>query len=358
MLDMYFNMYKIRFDKLTDLMNINEIDIPYGYCNLFINLEPIIMKLCDPKIDEWLRVSDSNKSFQIISNIINLLAHYRLFFSKHGIRSKIYLYYQQPDNEKQYNQNYIPTYRRNYISKFTNSSNNYILMDTLVNSKSIIKLILEYIDGVYFIDPCGIESSLIPLVIVNDQNDNKYTNFLLSDQVYDFQYVNYGFNILYSRQDNSKIINKSNVFHALSEKTKTDFKSLKPRMLPFILSITGDMFRNIYGIKGIGFAKSVKMLMGAIDSGIITHDMNNINLLIQVIKEDYRGTIRTNYHCVDLASQYNELSPGFLYQITEQLIDKFDNESLKEINDQYFSLHPIQLIELTSKPYSRNDIQF
>ena len=37
-----------------------------------------------------------------------------------------------------------------------------------------------------------------------------------------------------------------------------------------------------------------------------------------------------------------------LYVITSQIVDKFDNETLKKLNDKYFELYPIQLMELTS----------
>lgn len=359
MFDKYFIMHQIRYSKLEELFVENKIDIPHSQCNLFINFESMLIKMCTPSVNEYIEVAEKgNAHIEFAAHVLNLIAHYRLFFTKHGIKSKIYLYYQSPDNKRQYNQNYNPDYRKHYISKFTNGSVNFMLMDVVVNAFPMIKLIAEYIEGVYIIDPCGVETSLVPLTVINNTNDNKSTNLIISSYRYDIQYVNYGFSVIVPKSNDSVILTKSNIESDSSYIKGVDFKGIPMSLYPFILAISGDTIRNIYGIKGIGLKRAVNMVRTALQNGFITENIDNVNLLIQLVKERYRQHVRTNYQCVNISSQYNDMSPGAVYQIMEQIVDKFDNESLKEINDTYFVWNPIRLIELTSEPRSRKNIKF
>jgi hypothetical protein len=55
-----------------------------------------------------------------------------------------------------------------------------------------------------------------------------------------------------------------------------------------------------------------------------------------------------NFYCIDLDTQFQMLNIKDLYTINEQIVDKFDNASLKNINDQYFGSYPLYLLELTA----------
>ena len=55
-----------------------------------------------------------------------------------------------------------------------------------------------------------------------------------------------------------------------------------------------------------------------------------------------------NFYCTDIDFQLLSLNTRDHYNIISQLKDKFDNVSLKKINDKYFTEYPLQLIEVTS----------
>ena len=92
-MDVFFNMYKVKYSKLLDLLRENN-DINIGSddtVHIYINLETIILKMCNLETNQEISIN-KNAKLQFIANIINLAAHYRMFFTKHKIESKIFLY--------------------------------------------------------------------------------------------------------------------------------------------------------------------------------------------------------------------------------------------------------------------------
>ena len=50
--------------------------------------------------------------------------------------------------------------------------------------------------------------------------------------------------------------------------------------------------------------------------------------------------------CIDVDRQSNMVSEPQLLSITKQLVDKFENDALKNINSKYFEQYPINVVEL------------
>lgn len=347
-MDVIFNLFKVKYTKLDELImrQCKEIG-PDSKVNVFINLEPVLKKLVASNIDEYLKVKTEEKSFELISNIINLAAHYRLFFTKNKLYSKIYLYLNYPFKTNYKNRLINPDYRKNYQHKYTKDTKTLVLSNSLENVLPFVKIILEYIEGVYLIESDYIESALVPLIVTKEYPSNAL-NFIVTTDKYEYQYVNKGFYIIRPKQDVSYIVSRKNLIEMikLEEKVLTD-KTVNPDLYPFILSLLGDKYRNIEKIKRVGLTSILKMINSAIENNIIGKDVTNINILSNIIKEEYRGMILSNYYCIDLDTQYNLLNYKDLYEITSQIVDKFDNIALKKINDQYFSNYPIYLLELT-----------
>lgn len=348
-MNIYFNLFKVKFTKLYELINqYSLITNSDRGVNIFINLEEIVIKLCNPRVDEYLRVADENKHIELISEILNLASHYRLFFTKNGIKSNIYLYMQYPFNGVQKNIVFNKDYRKYYSYKFNNDISYFALSEALKSAIPLTKIVLEYVEGVYFIECENIENSLVPKVIM-EHTKNNYVNFIVSTGVYDYQYVNHGCNIIISKQDKSTILTSDNIIRYICDTNEISTNTrITSKMLPFILSIIGSKYRNIYNIKGFGLKKTFKLLEKALTEGLITPNIDNINILLGAIKSGYRDVILNNYYCIDILFQYGQLNAKDIHDITSQLIDKFDNVSLKKLNDKFFEKHPINLIELTS----------
>lgn len=356
-MELYFNLFKIKYEKLLELLREDEdIYIKFGdTVNVFINLEPIFMKLCNPMVNNKLKTRGKHQ-FEFISCVINLAAHYRWFFTKNRINSRIFLYCPSPTNLQYKNSNYNKDYRVHYNFKFTERGGNLLLHKMIVESIPFIQLITEYLDGIYFIVSNNIENSLVPYIVLNhndeEDDDIEYAaNFVVSSSLYDIQYVNKKCNILLPKQDKSMLLSRKNVipYIMVANECETGL-NIGPKMIPFILSIIGNKNRNIYNIKGMGIKTTFKLLEQALKLKVISNDVTSIHMLLDVIKSQYREELLNNYYCTDIDSQVSQLNLKDKHDVIDQMIDKFDNVALKQINDRYFKYHPLQLIELTQKP--------
>lgn len=347
-MDATFNLFKVRFTILDDLLSSEcKYLTKDSKVNIFINLEPVMRKLLNVTNEKYSRVSKINVK-EFTSNVINLASHYRLFFSKNKMYSKIYLYFQTPQSSY-INSSLISNYRDTYYHNLTKHPQYKNLGNVISDSIDIIQLICEYIEGVYFIESGSIENSLVPMLVNQEVGDTSFKNFIVTNDPYDFQYVNYGYDIIFPKKENSAIVNRENLFEFIKEKERVQSSSNPNTMTyPFVLSIIGDKRRNIPKISRMGLATILKTIDKAIEKQVITDKTFNINLLTNIVRDDFKATILNNYYVIDLKTQLNVLCSNDLYFISKQIKDKFDDDSLKRINDLYFSEVPIQLIEVCS----------
>lgn len=353
-MDIIFNMHKVRFAILDELIRQNNITFKNNKVNFFINLEPILYRLTNKRIDEYLRLNNESKVFQIISNIFNLVAHYRLYFASRRIDSKIYVYIQYPFNSKMNNAKYNKEYRRMYTFRYVDNINNYIICENMNTALPLCRILLEYINGCYLITSGSIENSIIPSML----NINDRTNMILSKDIYDMQYIKDDYKILYPKQDESFILTDNNFAKSFERIYSVGLGELTIKQLSFIISIMGNDKRNIYGIKGMGMKRAISMLQSAIKNNIITPNTDNVNILLRSVKNEYRDIIETNIHCTDIGLQYDDLSVKDFYNIKEQLVDKFDNDALKDLQYRYFQDYPLMLDEITLIPKERTNVIF
>ena len=351
-MELYFNLFKVKYVKLLDLFRADtSINIALkDTVNVFINLEPIYTKMCNPTVNDYLKVKGKTAHIEFIACVINLAAHYKWFFTKNKIKSRIYLYFPSLSLSQHKNRVFNKEYRRVFEYKFTEDVGNHLLYKMITSTIPFIETIMEYIQGVYYLDSNNIENSLIPEIINKANNDNAI-NFIVSNSLYDWQYVNKGFHIIIPKRDDSVVVSKHTAMELLYDLNNIEGSfSLAPKIFPFLISIVGSKNRNIYNVKGVGMKTAIKLLQSAVDNKLITNEITNIHLLLEVIKPGWRDLILTNYYCTDIDSQYNQLKSKDIYDITSQIRDRFDNVSLKKINDKYFTHHPIQLMEITAEP--------
>lgn len=347
-MDIAFNLFKVRFAILDDLLSSECMYLNKdSKVNVFINLEPVMRKILNVSNEKYSRVSSINVK-EFTSNVINLASHYRLFFSKNKMYSKVYLYFPTPQSSY-INSSLVPEYRDSYYHNLTKHPRYKNLGNVISDSIDIIQLICEYIEGVYFIESGSIENSLVPMIVNQEVNDSGFKNFIVSNDPYDFQYVNYGFDVIYPKKEESRVINKNNLIEFIKDKERVESASNPNTMTyPFILSIIGDKRRNIPKMSRMGLTTILKTIDKAIANHVITDKTFNINLLTNIVRDDFKPILLNNYYAIDLKSQMNMLGSHDLYFISKQIKDKFDDESLKKINDLYFAEVPIQLIEVCS----------
>ena len=120
-----FNCHKIKFSKLDELNPLNGKKVRF-----FINLESVLKRILTQYVNNYLVARNDTlyTKKELLSNIINLAQHYRLYCAKQDIESEVYLYWNYPCgnfNNYKYNSSY-----KLYYSKRTNYT---ILKDFFVS---------------------------------------------------------------------------------------------------------------------------------------------------------------------------------------------------------------------------------
>ena len=352
-LDLYFNMFKIKYTKLDELL----VNIPFEKgeeITIFINLESILKKMTSTITDRENMLLDSKRNLIMSSCVFNLISHYRYYFHKKSVNSRIFIYGPESMDMNYLNRDYNKDYRTHMM--LLNTEETSSIGKTYKDSIKIIKLLLQYVEGVNFITSGIIEPSVIPLVITKHLRIEGYKNFIVTDDRYDYQYIKDDFMILKPKLEKSSVIDYYNVMDVLKNRTKC-FNIPNPNInfLPFIISILGDKYRNINKIKGMGISKIYSVINKGLNSNIVTNDINNINSLTCLIDEDFHNDFMINYMTTSIYEQYKKLSDVEIKYITNQLIDKYDGGYLKKINNEYFIGIPLNIIEINTgikkRPY-------
>lgn len=349
-MDPIFNMHKVKFSKLDELLSVHSPELnPGDKVNVFINLESVLKKLTAAYIDDYLKIKSQEKQYEMISNMINLISHYRLFFTKNKIYSNIYLYMNFPFEKPYKNRLFNPDYRKYYEHRYTEDKRTKMLNYVMENTIPIAKIILEYVENVHFISAENVESSMVPQII-NQISDNKVQgNFIVTTDRYDYQYALMGYKIIRPKKDHSYVVTDKNLINVMKMEEKIiQEATVEPTFYPFILSMLEDKYRNITKIRGVGLSKIITAINKAIDLDIINSNVKSIHLLSTIIKEDHRQLLVNNFNCIDIPTQTAMLNSRDYQNIKVQCVNKFDNVSLKKLNDKYFRFHPISLLELTS----------
>ena len=350
MIDPIFNMYKTKF---TVLDQLHLLDPTKNKVRVFINLEMVLKTLLSARNNNQLYAEgDPNDAkLSIISNIVNLGQHYRLYFAKYRKKSEIYIYCNYP-HDRFKNSDFIIGYRSYYVNKVLKNDNCLYIIKALEDAFQFLKVLGKYVDGVYLITENSVESSVIPYIIKENSSDetDHVQDIIVSNTKYDLQYVNHGFSVLYPMGDDSTVINQTNVVDKLKDicRVKTDI-NIPPSFIPFIISMIGDRYKSIPKMAGVGLSTVLKTIDMGITKKLITTSTTNIEMLSNIIREQHREAFVNNYKCVDINLQYNRLSKSDIHRILSNIEDKFDDNALRTINERYFQMHPLMLINPRSE---------
>ena len=357
--DKIFNSHKIKFGIMEILFRDVEVKEAIHTVNIFINIESIYHLFHNQYVEDSIIAMDKKELSQfhscVISNTLNLAAHYRWFFTKNKISTNIVFYMNQ--YSKYIHQNnflHNKKYRDKYVYNYTDNPN-YEGINLIM--KSVLKAldnIVDYIDGVYFVSSDRIESSLIPMVMIEDKLLKGQINLMVTRDDYDLQYVNKKFLVMYPKGDESCIVTKDNLFNVIQQKYEffNDYK-LPSYLFSFILAVVGDKRRSIGKIKGVGWSTIYKNLTKLFKKMDISEDEYiSFEQLALAIKEDptapesNREKVISNYMCIDLDRQYAMVSEAQKLSIERQILDRYEADALKKLNTKYFEDFPINIIEL------------
>lgn len=359
-IDAIFNLRKVKFSKLDVLFSDLEIKEMVQKVNIFINLESLFRKIHNKYVEEQL-ISLQKKELKefhmnLISNVLNLAAHYRLYFNKNKIGTNIVFYIQEMDKYVNLNNvQYCKNYRKSFIRKYTDHPELVTVNNVIRSTLNALDTIVTYVEDVYLVSSDRVESSVIPLALIDGKVLDGNLNLMVTTDPYDMQYVNKNFVIIYPAGEESMIVTKKNMFDVFRiNEILTVEGSLPTYLLTFILSVIGDKNRGIDKVKGTSFNKVFKTLLKVYDKlGITDDDYIGFEELVSAIKDDpnnpngNKKRVVDNYYATDLSSQVRMISKVQMNHLTDCLTNTYESGALTGINDKYFSMAPINVRELT-----------
>lgn len=350
-----FNMLKMKYREYDEsITNKNFLKSREEKVNVFINLESVYKYLSMiPDLEKKIVVEREFETI-IISNIINLIAHYYKFFRGNGLDTKVYIYdtdLRSTEFEHQYKYNEF--YRAYYLSKYNKNPKFVLLSDHLKDSiLPKVKTICDFIPNVHYVSSINMEGSLIPYTIY--QLDTSRKNFIVGSECYDTQYSqipNFVNHLIVRGWKTHAILSSlSDYIKGLVQPKETDSVEEIMKIIgnyPMyctLMSVMGDKLRSIESIYGYGPKTLLKDVKKGYNEQIIMESTTSPELISDIFSDNStKKEFVNNFYCTSIIPMYEELTESEKSSITNQIIDRIDINSLQALNSTKFYNHPLML---------------
>lgn len=340
-----FNMVRIPYNQLDEVLTYERFVEPGDDINLFINIESIMTFLSIiPDLESRL-VAETRFVQGFVREFVNTVSHYKSFFQQnHFPDTKIYLYYTSLDSTNYPQLEYIDGFRSYYITKYTSNPKFVYWMDRMRSQIfPTLKTILEYINNCYLIEGKDIDSSVIPMMIT--EMDSYRKNIIITGDPVDTQYRFYpNFYSIYIKRNPSRLL-VYKIEDYIKELTKDEEyvkvegnPLLKNRSLylAMIASVTGSKTRSIDNLYGIGYKTFLKCLLSGFKDGLIESNTKSADLIANVFPCCNRSDFINNFKALDVNHSFRDLKESNKAMVKHQIIDRFDNNGLIKLNNQIF----------------------
>ena len=350
-MDSHFNSYKVKYDMLNQFMvPINNSHIIQSM-NVFINLDDLFHNMHNPLINSEFQVCGQDAPKQLISNVFNLLAHYRYYCIKNHWKCRVYGIYTSTIRSFK-NNIYTVNYRDKFKKIYADENATYYFVNNAIKSAySLMSIISKYIPDVYLIDSKYLEPSIVPMYISNNHNPNCW-NMLISRDPYDLQYsYKSRWSMITPKGEYSRLINQTGIWDYVNFKervyTDPNIKLHYPYNL-YILAraIVGDVYRSIPRLRKIGWKTLFKYMDQVMEEN---PDASEVTLKIKLI-EKIKGKssltnedINSNLNSINVDLQVESMMALDKSLIDHQIIDVPDYDNLQELNRIHFLKYPLNI---------------
>lgn len=289
-------IYKLKFSYLDEILEDSE------YNNVYINIDSIIKTLY--KLSKIIDDKE-NYAITISSSIINIVAHYKLYFVKKKQFPKFYL--------------------------FKSKDNTGALFDNLIDVDNLLKIIFKYVPNVYYIRCSNdIDASIYHFI---QNNDN---NIILSKSSLDLQLVSPNTQLLWLKRDESLLYNIYNLYDYYCE---VENSNIPYQLFSILLSISG-VKDVVSGVKKIGKKRGCKLLESYIEMGAMSTHYDNIKDFIsdaEISNSSINSILIRNYEQLDTILKYSKFTSSDKKKLDNYIVDKFSFKDIKELNIKYFT---------------------
>ena len=316
--------------------------------NIFIDVYSILKNLYSRGPSIQIR-----DSYAIASCIINLAIHLRAYFeTRHNVRSKIYIIYGGA-RPKEAIVNYYRYNEKNILAEDSDSMMKNLIYDNL----EVLKILCPYLYDIFCVVDTENEFTTIASVLIGKSST---PNIIYSKEPLAYQLVAFKpMTFLYRpkkkiNQDASWVVTKSNLYNAYRhgelKLTKQIDINLHPQMISIYLAISGLRSRSMNSIKSAN--STIKLLSEAIQSNKFSNGYNSNPIFyttpnpFEKMFEDERiaAELTNRFAAIDLPYQTILLlnSPKSV-DINSGIINLYDPQTVRDINDKYFQMYPLDL---------------
>lgn len=337
---------------------------PGAFIDIFIDMNSMLKPLYRWFTNENVHDIVFDKDNVITSSMLNLVAHLKHYFiTRHHVYARCFIVY--GDNFPVHPRAIYPSYNQSAYSEYATKIQ---ITDRINEAIDVMSILVPYLEDVYFIYDREVETGVLIKAIMeynalSNQEYSKMPKIVYSKDPYCYQLVAMEpYTFLYrpkkaGQEDASWVVPKSQLYesYALGE-AKYSIEPETPiigvESFSLILSMSGLRCRNIKGV--MRFSKAVKTIQKAFDSLFILPGYNvAFDLgLDQIIpegdkKQENIFTISQNFKAIDLWYNYNmyAMEKG-ISGIQRFMVNLYDPEAIKDINDKYFRNNPIDIMAL------------
>ena len=347
-----FNILKLRYKDYDESLSSKNFLLPTDKINVFINLETVFKHLSMIMDLEKKIVIQRDFEEIMISNILNLAAHYKRFFVNNGLSTRVYLYHTDFNSEEFNQTKYNEDYRSYYLVKF-NDNPKFVLLTEKLKGKILpdVRTYCEFIPNVYYISAKNIEGSLVPYIVSQSEPDRK--NLIIGGEMYDTQYslINNFVNHYIHRNFNTNLVYSelTGYLKEIMKKDSESVESLKHLVDNYstycsLMSVIGNKTRSIDGISGCGPKTFQRLMEAGLAQNVIQDATTNPEILGDIFHdEDTKEEFVNNYYCSSILPMYQELTGAEITSVLSQRSDRIDLNTLQAINSTKFYNHPLLL---------------
>ena len=343
-----FNAYKFRYEFLNKEFLPARASDSIKRINIYINLDDFYHRIHRPYTNLEFQTTGQSVSKQVVSNLMNLIAHYKNWAAKERMQPIIFLLYTTAKVFK--NGARIPSYRDHFrqINDITNMDFFHI-NTAITNAYTILQVMCKYVPNVYAIDTNYLEPSAIPLFLSREYEAD--FNLIVSRDEYDYQYVAMNrWAVILPKGEESVLLNKGNLWDYIKEKNNvTGAFYFHPELFLWAKTIIGDKFRGIPKLTRTGW-KTVMKFLESVSNAEESDDMLAVQL------EELRKFIESrkikntdfnnNMYCTSVKQQVDAMLDTDKAVIRHQIIDMEDLRALQEVNQTIFREYPLELNKL------------
>lgn len=357
MLQMMLHSKKLNYNRLNEIIPkyIPQRTNEYDTVNVIVDLYDVVKQLYKPQLLEQINHMKAIDRYQITSEIINIVGHYRHYFASR-IWKYTNIYFIYSDQPSAYHQRIYPDYRKDFYNKRLNTMDTTfgVLTKIIKENFKLIQNFMEYIPHCYFINSGTVEYNIVPyLMITEDIIDTSIPTLLVSNEEIFFQDFAHNDKLmqLLVKGEKSKMVTKENMWEVLTSSLKNKPEiHLLPELYPVLLACTGYSSYGVEKVNKMGIARGIPFITkNLLDTGYINNiDYSSIEVFEKSInesniKEEYKELIIRNFKLLSHSALGGvAYSARDVENIKRQtMIDRIDPKSVMYINEKYFEKFPL-----------------